>query len=388
MWYQLNSKLPVDFSPLSFADIVTEYCDDQDLKDDLKAEREKRRVERAAKGLIEDESSSEGGSSDEYLDEIFMEEMLKASKEPEYEHAVTGGELADVVDHFWTANNPFSFIDNSGWTMRIVSQEKEAEGEVERGGPSMTDDLAMVLDEYSHTLHNLVTASVRLPERPIEKLPTAKFLKQHLEAAKKALEARHPPGTIAILSGAMVTSSMGEESNSDDDEKAKRQRQEKVGTPAPVPLAAARPPPPRAPVYKDPGRPPQQKQQQPQHQQQRQSHHHNGARSGAPHPPRHGEKRPHSPPRHHHRSPRRQPDAQLCIEDFQIDVHGSNIMPNFKKRGADGAQGAAMNWPGQLYIGERSAAAIREQEQQQVAEANEAAAAAAAAHHPPSASRR
>jgi hypothetical protein len=171
VWYQLNSRLPVDFTPIT----------NEEIEEAVQEEEESRDEESA--------SSSEG--EDSIMDDISLDDSPEVTG-PE-EKSLQAGELADVADHFWTVKSPLSFLDNSGWTLRISSKEREAEADVERGGPPISDGLSQILGEYSQTISNLIVTAQEFPENPMEGLPTVDFIKSHVEVAKKALEGKRPP---------------------------------------------------------------------------------------------------------------------------------------------------------------------------------------------------
>jgi hypothetical protein len=214
-----------------------------------------------------------------------IESILRdENSEMHEERALTGGELSDIADHFWTVKAPLSFIDNGGWTLRLASQEKEAEANLERGGPPVSEGLSLILEEYAQTISNLVFCAPVLSEARVENLPAACFIKAQLaEARAKAEELdRHRDKRARAAASAMPP----------------------PPKPLPVPVSSRRSP------------------------------------------------------------PRTSMDNSLSLGDFDIrlDDHGSNLPP-----ASDSTPAPAMSWPGQLYIGERSASATRHSEKQQLA---------------------
>ena len=180
VWYQLNSRLPVDFTPMSSQDIEDVEEEEEEYKQEAK-----------------EESSSSDGESEESMDDISEERSSKsgnsASSATPEDASLQAGELADVADHFWTVKSPLSFLDNSGWTLRISSQERDAEADVERGGPPISDGLSQILGEYSRTISNLILSAKEFPDDPLADLPTVAFIKGQVEAAKKTMSGKPPP---------------------------------------------------------------------------------------------------------------------------------------------------------------------------------------------------
>lgn len=257
VWYQLNSKLPVDFNTLSYEEILHQMLDDSDLKDQLKKHQQ------------ESAASEDGGDEEERL---MIESILREdTSEAQEEKALSGGELSDIADHFWTIKAPLAFLDNGGWTLRLTSQEKETEASLARGGgPPASEGLTLILEEYAQTVSNLVHNAPTLSEDRLEATPAARFIRSRLAERteeqhkdKKARVVPLPPRNL------------------------------------PVPAASRR-----------------------------------------------------SPPRD------RPTSTSLSPVDFdiQLDDYGSNVAPT----------ALAMSWPGQLYIGQRSASTARHTERQQL----------------------
>lgn len=205
VWYQLNSRLPVDFTPIN----------DEDIEEAIQGE----------KSGGEGESSSED-EGDSLMEDASLDESPEASASPE-EPSLQAGELADVADHFWTVKSPLSFLDNSGWTLRISSQERDAEADVERGGPPISGELSQILGEYSQTIANLIVTAQNFPEDPMEGLPTVRFIKGRVEAAKKTFSGKPPPHEALF------------DSDKEEEEKKKKRQAVLPAAPPRVPARAA-----------------------------------------------------------------------------------------------------------------------------------------------------
>lgn len=193
VWYQLNSRLPVDYNPLSYEEVLGHMLDDYELKDRLRSEQTKNHLFEHQ----EDEDDQDPGDEEE---REFIEGILSgegdATELAAKEQLITGGELADVADHFWTLKAPLSFVDNGGWTLRLDSGQKEREASVERGGvPPVSEGLSLIVGEYSQTISNLVKNATSLDkQRSVSRSPAVRFIREKLDLETQR---NHPPKPAA-----------------------------------------------------------------------------------------------------------------------------------------------------------------------------------------------
>lgn len=304
VWYQLNSKLPIDFTPMTKEEVEASRLEERDDAMEARASHNGAEEESSASSEGDEEEARARAESDANS-ESSLSSSSSISNSTSTNHAalpedsaVVCGELSDVADHFWSVSSPLAFLDNSGWTLRISSQEKEEEAAVERGGPSVSEGLSQILDEYSRTLSSLVSMAGQFPRDPIAALPTVVFIRELVESAKKTYKG---PAPQEILEEAEAS------------EKA-----EAAPAPAPAP-----------------------QQQQP---------HLPAKRARSPPPP--------STPS---KVPAYNAEPWLDMQNFHIETHGSNLPRHVASAGSSDG----MTWPAALYVGERSAAATREREQQQ-----------------------
>jgi hypothetical protein len=101
--------------------------------------------------------------------------------------------IADFSENFWAIQNPasaISLMENSSWTIQLESPQATAFANLERGAPSVSNDLSSLCRDYSHTCAALIgeAAAGRL-ERAVDRLPAVRFVLDELSrlASKEGL---------------------------------------------------------------------------------------------------------------------------------------------------------------------------------------------------------